>query len=74
MRLTAFFKLHKICTLCTAPNSTFLAKKNAKNRFEKSANLFREISANINEHFADVAEFAEFADLPIFKNFSWISW
>ena len=51
MRLTAFFKLYKICILLHRCNR----KNLAKNRFEKSA-----IFVKISKSFANVAEFAKF--------------
>ena len=54
MRLTAFFKLYKICTLLHRCNLKMLAK----NRFEKSP-----IFVKIQQHFADVAKFAKFCQI-----------
>ena len=52
MRLTAFFKLYKICILLHRWNLKILAKT----RFEKSA-----ISVKIQQPFANVPNFAKFA-------------
>ena len=55
MRLTAFFKLYKICILLHRCNLKILAK----NRFEKSA-----IFVKIQQHFANhVAKFAKFCQI-----------
>ena len=62
MRLTAFFKLYKICILLHRCNLKILAK----NRFEKSA-IFVKIQQNFANNFAN---FANLQNLPIFKNFS----
>ena len=51
MRLTAFFKLYKICILLHRCNLKIFAK----NRFEKSA-----IFVKIQQNFANVAKFANF--------------
>ena len=51
LRLTAFFKLYKICILLYRCNLKILAK----NRFEK-----QEFSWKFSKHFANVAKFAKY--------------
>ena len=58
MRLTAFFKLYKICILLHRCNLKILAK----NRFEKS-----EIFVKIQQTFANVAKFANFVKFQKFQ-------
>jgi hypothetical protein len=56
MRLTAFFKLYKMCILLHRCNLKIFAK----NRFEKSA-IFKQIQQN----FANVGYFAKFCKISI---------
>ena len=63
MRLTAFFKLYKICILLHRCNLKIFAK----NRFEKTAFFVK-----FQQKIANVAKFAKF--LSNFKNFSLRIW
>ena len=54
MRLTAFFKLYKMCTLLHRCDRKIFAK----NRFEKSA-----IFVKIQQKFANVAKFAKYCQI-----------
>ena len=54
MRLTAFFKLYKICILLHRCNLKIFAK----NRFEKTA-----ISGKFSKNFANVAKIAKYCQI-----------